>query len=160
MTSSSTSTAPLSPLVLQGFTAPLALRDFKLAAFDMDSTLITIECIDEIAAAAGRKAEVAAITEAAMRGEITDFKDSLRRRLTLLKGVGEDALAQVLRKIWAFKRISYRAVPEPAETLERAYAEHLAILGALRARDGETARAAMLFHLRSAGAMRGAANIV
>ncbi|TXD93222.1 phosphoserine phosphatase SerB [Mitsuaria sp. TWR114] len=97
MTSSSTSTAPLSPLVLQGFTAPLALRDFKLAAFDMDSTLITIECIDEIAAAAGRKAEVAAITEAAMRGEITDFKDSLRRRLALLKGVGEGALAQVLR---------------------------------------------------------------
>ena len=94
---SSTSPAPLSPLVLQGLTAPLALRDFKLAAFDMDSTLITIECIDEIAAAAGRKAEVAAITEAAMRGEITDFKDSLRRRLALLQGVGEDALAQVLR---------------------------------------------------------------
>ena len=67
MTSSSTSPASPSPLVLQGFTPPLALRDFKLAAFDMDSTLISIECIDEIAAAAGRKAEVAAITEAAMR---------------------------------------------------------------------------------------------
>jgi len=53
----------------------------------MDSTLISIECIDEIADAVGRKAEVAAITEAAMRGEITDFKDSLRRRLALLKGV-------------------------------------------------------------------------
>ena len=73
-------------LVIQGFTAPLKLRDFKLIAFDMDSTLINIECVDEIADAAGRKAEVAAITEAAMRGEITDYKDSLRRRVTLLKG--------------------------------------------------------------------------
>lgn len=74
-------------LVIQGFTPPLRLRDFKLIAFDMDSTLINIECVDEIADAAGRKAEVAAITEAAMRGEITDYKDSLRRRVALLKGV-------------------------------------------------------------------------
>lgn len=61
----------------------------------MDSTLINIECIDEIADAAGRKAEVAAITEAAMRGEITDFKDSLRRRLALLKGVSAESLEAV-----------------------------------------------------------------
>jgi len=74
-------------LLVQGFTAPLKLSNFKLIAFDMDSTLINIECIDEIADAAGRKAEVSAITEAAMRGEITDFKDSLRRRVALLKGV-------------------------------------------------------------------------
>ena len=74
-------------LAIQGFAAPLSLSQFKLIAFDMDSTLISIECIDEIADAVGRKAEVAAITEAAMRGEITDFKDSLRRRLALLKGV-------------------------------------------------------------------------
>lgn len=86
----------LPPLVTQGFTPPLRLADFRIAAFDMDSTLINIECIDEIAAAAGRKAEVAAITEAAMRGEITDFKDSLRRRLALLKGVPSSALEQVL----------------------------------------------------------------
>ncbi len=66
-------------------TAPLS--DFKLIAFDMDSTLINIECVDEIADAAGRKAEVAAITEAAMQGVITDFKDSLRQRVALLKGV-------------------------------------------------------------------------
>jgi phosphoserine phosphatase len=79
----------------QGFTPPLKLADFGLVAFDMDSTLINIECIDEIADAAGRKAEVAAITEAAMRGEITDFKDSLRRRLALLKGVPQEALAEV-----------------------------------------------------------------
>ncbi len=82
-----TSTAPAPGLILQGFTPPLRLADFKLIAFDMDSTLINIECIDEIADAAGRKAEVAAITEATMRGEITDFKDSLRRRVAQLKGV-------------------------------------------------------------------------
>lgn len=74
-------------LVLRNFTPGPQLSDFKLIAFDMDSTLINIECIDEIADAVGRKAEVAAITEAAMRGEITDFKDSLRRRVALLKGV-------------------------------------------------------------------------
>ena len=74
-------------LVIQGFTPPLSLRDFGLIAFDMDSTLINIECVDEIADAVGRKAEVAAITEAAMRGEITDFKHSLRRRVALLEGV-------------------------------------------------------------------------
>ncbi|OYU25857.1 MAG: phosphoserine phosphatase SerB [Burkholderiales bacterium PBB2] len=85
-------------LVTQGFTPPLRLADFRLAAFDMDSTLINIECIDEIAAAAGKKEEVAAITEAAMRGEITDFKDSLRRRLALLQGVPVSALEQVLRE--------------------------------------------------------------
>ena len=82
-------------LVIQGFEPPLSLSDFKLIAFDMDSTLINIECIDEIADAAGRKAEVAAITEAAMRGEITDFKDSLRRRVALLKGVPAEALEAV-----------------------------------------------------------------
>ena len=74
-------------LLIQNFQAPLKLSDFKLIAFDMDSTLISIECVDEIADAVGRKAEVAAITEAAMRGEITDFKDSLRRRVALLQGV-------------------------------------------------------------------------
>ena len=74
-------------LMIQGFTPPLRLSDFKLIAFDMDSTLINIECVDEIADAVGRKAEVAAITEATMRGEIADFKESLRRRVALLKGV-------------------------------------------------------------------------
>src|SRR3954470_19869827 len=74
-------------LVVQGFTPPLALSDFKLIAFDMDSTLINIECVDEIADAADLKAEVAAITEATMRGDIADFKESLRRRVALLRGV-------------------------------------------------------------------------
>ena len=86
-----------SGLVVRGFTPPLRLADFRLVAFDMDSTLITIECVDEIAAAAGLKAQVAAITEATMRGEIADFKESLRRRVALLKGVPETAL----HAIWA-----------------------------------------------------------
>ena len=88
----------LSPgLTVRGLRPPLRLRDFKLIAFDMDSTLINIECVDEIADAAGRKAEVAAITEAAMRGEITDYKESLRQRVALLKGVTEEQVAQVYR---------------------------------------------------------------
>jgi phosphoserine phosphatase len=62
----------------------------------MDSTLINIECIDEIADYCGKKAQVAAITEAAMRGEITDFSDSLRRRVALLKGTPLSALQAVL----------------------------------------------------------------
>ena len=83
-------------LVVRGFTPPLALRDFRLIAFDMDSTLINIECVDEIADAAGRKAEVAAITEAAMRGEIADYKESLRQRVALLKGVTVAHMQQVV----------------------------------------------------------------
>ena len=85
-------------LVVQGFTPPLKLRDFKLIAFDMDSTLINIECVDEIADAAGRKAEVAAITEAAMRGEIADYKESLRQRVALLKGVRVASMEEVLNQ--------------------------------------------------------------
>ncbi len=85
-------------LTLRGCSLPCRLIDFGLIAFDMDSTLINIECIDEIADAAGRKAEVAAITEAAMRGEITDYKDSLRRRVALLRGVPVTAMEQVWRE--------------------------------------------------------------
>jgi phosphoserine phosphatase len=89
----------LSPgLFVRGITGPLRLADYKLVAFDMDSTLINIECVDEIAEAVGRKAEVSAITEAAMRGEITDYKESLRRRLALLRGVPESALHEVYSK--------------------------------------------------------------
>lgn len=82
-------------LAIRGIAPPLSWSSFKAIAFDMDSTLINIECIDEIADAVGKKAEVAAITEAAMRGEIADFKDSLRRRVALLKGVPAESLAQV-----------------------------------------------------------------
>jgi phosphoserine phosphatase len=82
-------------LRIRGFVPPLKLADYRLIAFDMDSTLVNIECIDEIAAVAGRGEEVAAITEAAMRGEITDYKDSLRRRVAMLAGVSETALQRV-----------------------------------------------------------------
>lgn len=71
------------------------LRECRILAMDMDSTLINIECIDEIADMVGRKAEVAAITEAAMRGEITDYAESLRRRVALLEGAPATALEQV-----------------------------------------------------------------
>ena len=82
-------------LVVRGATLPLNLSDFKLIAFDMDSTLINIECVDEIADAVGRKAEVAAITEAAMQGIIADYKESLRQRVALLKGVTLEDLDRV-----------------------------------------------------------------
>ena len=80
---------------VRGVTPPLRLADFKLIAFDMDSTLISIECIDEIADVVGRKAEVAEITEAAMRGEIVDYKDSLRRRVAMLAAARVEALQRV-----------------------------------------------------------------
>jgi len=73
------------------------LSDFGLIAFDMDSTLITIECIDELADFAGRKHEVAAITEAAMRGDL-DYRESLRGRLALLAGLDARVLAQVFEE--------------------------------------------------------------
>jgi phosphoserine phosphatase len=69
--------------------------DLKLLAMDMDSTLITIECIDELGAIAGKGAEIAAITAAAMRGEIADYKESLKRRVALLAGQSETALERV-----------------------------------------------------------------
>lgn len=78
-----------------GFVAPQArLADFRLVAFDMDSTVITIECVDELGELAGVKDEVAAITAAAMRGDI-EYKESLRRRVALLAGLPESALERV-----------------------------------------------------------------
>jgi phosphoserine phosphatase len=74
--------------------APRPLSDFRLAVMDMDSTLITIECIDEIADMQGIKPAVAAITEAAMRGEI-EYPESLRRRVALLAGLPVEALQRV-----------------------------------------------------------------
>ncbi|MBX9812598.1 MAG: phosphoserine phosphatase SerB [Burkholderiales bacterium] len=70
------------------------LADFRLLVMDMDSTLITIETIDELADMTGLKPQVAAITAQAMRGEI-EYDESLRRRLALLKGLDESALVRV-----------------------------------------------------------------
>jgi phosphoserine phosphatase len=72
------------------------LTDFRVLAMDMDSTLINIESLDEVAALAGKGAEVAAITEAAMRGEIKDYAASLRKRVSLLAGVDAVLLQRVL----------------------------------------------------------------
>jgi len=71
------------------------LANFGLCVMDMDSTLITIECIDEIADMMHIKPQVAEITEAAMRGEL-DFSESLRQRVALLKGLEESALQRVI----------------------------------------------------------------
>jgi phosphoserine phosphatase len=92
----------------------------RLVAFDMDSTLITIECIDEIAELQGIKAEVAAVTASAMRGEI-DFRESLRRRVALLAGLSSEALERVYaerlrispgaeRMLAGFKRVGARTL--------------------------------------------------
>ncbi|MDR2127588.1 MAG: phosphoserine phosphatase SerB [Burkholderiaceae bacterium] len=101
--------------------ALLRLADFRLIAFDMDSTLINIECVDEIADIAGRKAEVAAITEASMRGEIADFKDSLRRRVAMLKGVPEAQLEQIAQQ-------RLRPNPGAAELIDACHAAGLKVL--------------------------------
>lgn len=77
--------------------ADLRLEDFRLVVMDMDSTLITIECIDEIADMQGLKSEVAAVTEAAMRGEL-EFRESLQRRVALLKGLDASALDKVFEE--------------------------------------------------------------
>jgi phosphoserine phosphatase len=74
----------------------LRLDDFRLLAMDMDSTLVAVETLDELAAYAGKGAEVAAITEAAMRGEIADYRDSLRRRVAMLAGTDAALLQRVL----------------------------------------------------------------
>jgi phosphoserine phosphatase len=71
------------------------LADFRLLALDMDSTLINIESLDEVAAYAGKGEEVAAITEAAMRGEISDYQESLRRRVAMLAGTDAALLERV-----------------------------------------------------------------
>lgn len=71
------------------------LSECKILVMDMDSTLINIECIDEIAAFAGLKAEVASITERSMRGEITEFADSLRLRVGYLEGLDQSVLDKV-----------------------------------------------------------------
>jgi phosphoserine phosphatase len=76
----------------------LVANDIRILAMDMDSTLINIECIDEIADFTGKKSAVAEITEATMRGEIKDFKESLRRRVALLEGIHADALEAVYRE--------------------------------------------------------------
>ena len=112
-------------LFVRGFEPPLRLADYRLIAFDMDSTLINIECIDEIADAAGRRAEVAAITEAAMRGDIADYRESLRRRMALLAGVPESAL----ERVWAEKLQLNPGVETFVQACQRAGLKTLLVSG-------------------------------
>ena len=77
--------------------ADFAPAEVRLLISDMDSTLINIECVDEIADFTGLKPQVAAITESAMRGEI-DFETSLTQRVSLLKGIPAEVLDQVYRQ--------------------------------------------------------------
>lgn len=84
-------TLPLVDVVVQ----PVVAREKKLLLADMDSTMITVECIDELADYAGVKAEVAAVTESAMRGEM-DFEAAIDARVALLAGLGEGAIDRCL----------------------------------------------------------------
>jgi phosphoserine phosphatase len=76
---------------------PLAHRRKKLLVADMDSTMINQECIDELADAVGIKAEVAAITERAMNGEL-DFEAALRTRVALIKGLNRKVIEEIRRE--------------------------------------------------------------
>jgi phosphoserine phosphatase len=76
---------------------PLANRRKKLLVADMDSTMIEQECIDELADAVGRKAEVSAITERAMRGEL-DFPGALHTRVAVLKGLSRATIEEIRRE--------------------------------------------------------------
>jgi phosphoserine phosphatase len=74
---------------------PAEAREKKLLVADMDSTMITVECIDELADYAGIKAQIAEVTERAMRGEL-DFAEALDARVALLKGLEEGAIDRCL----------------------------------------------------------------
>jgi len=105
------------------------------------------------------------LAAAAMPFAASDWQSAAQQfdfelHLTIAAHCGNFVLRQALQKIWAFKRLSYLAARESPTTLEKGYAEHIALLAALRARDAETARAAMLFHLRSAATLRGGGNVV
>jgi phosphoserine phosphatase len=89
----------------------LRLSDFRLLALDMDSTLVNIETLDEVAGYAGKGEQIAAITEAAMRGEV-DYKESLRRRVAMLAGVEATLLARVHDEKLALNDGAQRLVSE------------------------------------------------
>src|SRR5690606_36944566 len=94
-------------------------------ASDMDSTMINIECIEESADMAGRKAQVAAITEAAMRGELTDFSESMRRRVALLEGVAVEALERLYQE----RSLLNPGAENPIQTAKRAGIQTLLVSG-------------------------------
>ncbi len=79
------------------FVQPATSREKKLLIADMDSTMITVECIDELADYAGIKPQIAEVTERAMRGEL-DFASALDARVALLKGLSESAIDRCLEE--------------------------------------------------------------
>jgi len=89
----------------------MRLSDFRLLALDMDSTLVNIETLDEVAAFAGKGEQVAAITESAMRGEV-DYKESLRRRVSMLVGVDANLLDRVYDEKLALNKGAAELVSE------------------------------------------------
>jgi DNA-binding GntR family transcriptional regulator len=94
-----------------------------------------------------------------------DWADNVRRfdfalHLAIADHTDNLALREAIRKCWSYKRLSYSAVNEPPESLQKAYEEHLTILRAIASRDAATASAAMLFHLRSAAVLRADRRIV
>ena len=82
-------------LHVRGVNLPLSLRDFRVIAFDMDSTLIASETVNELAELTGKNEQIAAMTRAAMQGANVEFAQNLRARLALLEGVPESLLAKV-----------------------------------------------------------------
>ncbi|MDI9336349.1 MAG: phosphoserine phosphatase SerB, partial [Gammaproteobacteria bacterium] len=85
----------LTGICLRNFTPGRYLHDFRVVAFDMDSTLINIECIDELAKVHGCGEQVSRITEAAMQGHISDYASSLRQRVACLAGLSVSSLQEV-----------------------------------------------------------------
>jgi phosphoserine phosphatase len=96
------------------FVQPLQGRRKKLLLADMDSTMIGQECIDELAGEIGKRAEIATITERAMRGDI-DFEPALRARVALLKGIGRATIMNVI----ASKLTLTRGGRELVQTMRR-----------------------------------------
>lgn len=110
-------------------------------------------------------AELDRMAAAAEPNKSPDWPDTAQKfdfalHLAIARHAGNFVLGEAIRKCWSFKRLSYIAVPQDPATIEKGYHEHLTLLEALRARDPETARAAMLFHLRSAARLRPTATIV
>ena len=84
----------------------------------------------------------------------------LALHLAMAEHCGNFAIGEAIRKCWSYKRLSYIAMPERSEHLEQGYSEHVTLLNALKAGDGVTARATVLYHLRSAAKLRPAKTIV
>jgi DNA-binding GntR family transcriptional regulator len=109
--------------------------------------------------------ELRALAQSAKPGDSPDWAEKAEKfdfalHLAIADCCGNFVLGESIRKCWTFKRVSYTAVPQEPSTLEKGYTEHLVVLDALAARDPETARAAMQYHLRSAAHLKPTATIV